>query len=456
MDAKKLKAMVKRPAPPSKISTDASDPWSIKAGLSEDTISEDMLDDFLKSRGVDPKYVSMQTKVSHAKSGEFKKWARDRKSLGEDRTVEPSHTQKKSKDLSSSTKSQEVIKTPRGPGVKEEVEQIDEISKELATGYMYSAMNDRNKTDKKISDASKKQGDEFSKRRHSTIGKLLVKSMKRTTGIQRALDRVKEDVEQIDELSIDTLTSYHQKAAKTIFDKPRKGIARAVAKRREKEGKKDGGGAEKYYASKKPGQYVGDSVEIDAELIEAKLSAAAKLQRAFQSEKGKIERERRLGQDLMHPKGSQSSEMTPSTPMKKEDVGDPKSATQSPSDGANGGNQISERQRQMSKSARMIKALYKKKGVVKEDMYDHEKEDKSVATYGKKPKLETGDKDDSKGENKPQAAAVLSGGKTLTGTERDTVELDPMMRNRPNQPDVTKKEDKDKKDGKKDDKKKDK
>ena len=38
-------------------------------------INEDMLDDFLKSRGVDPKYVSMQTKVSHAKSGEFKKWA---------------------------------------------------------------------------------------------------------------------------------------------------------------------------------------------------------------------------------------------------------------------------------------------------------------------------------------------------------------------------------------------
>ena len=109
----------------------------------------------------------------------------------------------------------------------------------------------------------------------------------------------------------------------------------------------------------------------------------------------------------------------------------------------------------MSKAASMVKALYKKKGL-KEDMYDHEKEDKSVATYGKKPKLETADKDASKGENKPQAAAVLSGGKTMTGSERDTVELDPMMRNRPNQPDVTKKEDKDKKDGKKDDKKKDK
>ena len=92
--------------------------------------------------------------------------------------------------------------------------------------------------------------------------------------------------------------------------------------------------------------------------------------------------------------------------------------------------------------------------MVKEDLYDHEKEDKSVATYGKKPKMDVADKKDSIGEKKPQAAATLSGGKTLTGTERDTVEIDPMMRNRPGQPDITKKDDK--KDDKKEDKKKDK
>ena len=96
--------------------------------------------------------------------------------------------------------------------------------------------------------------------------------------------------------------------------------------------------------------------------------------------------------------------------------------------------------------------LYRK---IKEDLYDHEKEDKSVATYGKKPKHEKADKEASVGEKKPQAAAVLSGGTTLTGTPRDTVEIDPLMRNRPGQPDVTKKDDK-KDDKKKDDKKKDK
>ena len=86
---------------------------------------------------------------------------------------------------------------------------------------------------------------------------------------------------------------------------------------------------------------------------------------------------------------------------------------------------------------------------LKEDLFDHEKEDKSVKTYGKKPKFDKADKKDSEGEKKPQAAATLTGGSTMTGEKRDVVEIDPMMRNRPGQPDVTKKDDKkDKKDDK--------
>ena len=102
----------------------------------------------------------------------------------------------------------------------------------------------------------------------------------------------------------------------------------------------------------------------------------------------------------------------------------------------------------------MIKALYKSKRMVKEDLYDHEKEDKSVATYGKKPKFDKSEKDDG-GENKPSAAATLTGGTTLTGEKRDDVEIDPMMRVRPGQPDPFKKDDKkkDNKDGKKEEKK---
>jgi len=93
------------------------------------------------------------------------------------------------------------------------------------------------------------------------------------------------------------------------------------------------------------------------------------------------------------------------------------------------------RRKEMSKSARMIKAIYKKHRVVKEELYDHEKDDKDGGTYGKKPKFAKNDTDNVKdgetGENKAKAAAVLSGGTTLTGQKRDDVEFDPVL-NKPN------------------------
>jgi len=140
--------------------------------------------------------------------------------------------------------------------------------------------------------------------------------------------------------------------------------------------------------------------------------------------------------------------------MKEDLIGDPKSATISPADGANGGEERADRV--MSRKAKMVKDILKKSrkdmSIMGEDMTDWEKEDKSVATYGKKPKFEKLDdknKENNNGEEKSQALGVLSGGTTLTGEKRDTVEIDPLMRSRPGQPDPTKKKD-DKKDDKKD------
>ena len=59
------------------------------------------------------------------------------------------------------------------------------------------------------------------------------------------------------------------------------------------------------------------------------------------------------------------------------------------------------------KSARMIKSLYKKK--VKENLYDWEKDDK------------------------PNAKIVVKGGTTMTGQPRDTIEIEPVLKTRPNQ-----------------------
>ena len=94
------------------------------------------------------------------------------------------------------------------------------------------------------------------------------------------------------------------------------------------------------------------------------------------------------------------------------------------------------KRKEMSKSARMIKSLYKKKGM-KEGidgqsgggiMYDKEKTDKLETPYGKKPSMVRVDKKLTISDKEPQAAAVLTGGKTLTGQDRDTLEIDPLMR----------------------------
>lgn len=86
--------------------------------------------------------------------------------------------------------------------------------------------------------------------------------------------------------------------------------------------------------------------------------------------------------------------------------------------------------RNLSKSATLIKSIYKENRL-KEEIYDHEKDDKDGTTYGKKPKFSANKQEvDQQGQSdkKTQAAAVLSGGTTLTGQERDTVEIDPLLK----------------------------
>lgn len=78
-------------------------------------------------------------------------------------------------------------------------EQVNEISKDLANRYMYSAMSDRNQVDQKVSKAIDKNRESFSVRRHKNITKLLDKSDKRSQGIQKALDRLQKEEIEIDE-----------------------------------------------------------------------------------------------------------------------------------------------------------------------------------------------------------------------------------------------------------------
>lgn len=69
---------------------------------------------------------------------------------------------------------------------------------------------------------------------------------------------------------------------------------------------------------------------------------------------------------------------------------------------------------------KMIKKIYKENRI-SEDLYDHEKEDKSIETPRKKAKVE----------QLPNASVMVTGGTTSTGKPRDDIELDPVMRYRP-------------------------
>jgi len=250
--------------------------------------------------------------------------------------------------------------------------------------------------------------------------------------------RIMEEVESIDEI---TTTGYHaaanksrmdaavkvassmgqDKEAKTKLNARNAGLKR-LSDRTSAEMKKANSGPQKSIPGKTPaeaerrgygqGRYMGDSVENDESLVEAQ-SAAIRFQKALEAAKKKREEEERRNADNV------KRALAPK-PVQEADC----SCDDMPAQDKN------KKLIQMSKSARIIKSIYKKQGV-KEETYDHEKEDKSVATYGKKPKVVTNDPKASFGDNGPDAAAVLKGGTTLTGQKRDTVEIDPMMRKRP-------------------------
>ena len=109
--------------------TDPKDPWSAKANIAEDAA----LDQYLISRGINPKHVTKDQKVAHSKTNQFKSWMRDHSqdSVRESITVDKSPTQKKLAVLKTAVKSHKEIRTTDGHKNlhSEEAEQIDELSK---------------------------------------------------------------------------------------------------------------------------------------------------------------------------------------------------------------------------------------------------------------------------------------------------------------------------------------
>jgi hypothetical protein len=470
---KDIKAIKTNPEPAKgkNVDPDQLGQYSAKHQVSESTAS---LNQYLSARGINPQFVSTATKIAHSKSAQFLKWKQDHMQRREDvQTSEltPEETVNEVRMDQISPMMQAHVKKGRvgslnvgtrmaspKPTFKpkpkpkkvgffkrlfagEEVQlEASKASKPTALERFRAAAAVR---EKKHNDIEK----ERQERLHQEPSKSNVPDREtKKDYMSAAIDRLEkhlnnEEVE-LDEM-INEVLGKDATAGDWIHDFVHSDNPKFAGKSKA-ERKRMALGA--YY-----GKQNEEFEQLD-ELKKATVFSWLKQQPVVPKKKPGMDKKAHNQRIKTHNKSWNSAldRLSGYKPTSEDMWQDTQAATQTPADGANGGNQVTDRKRQMSKSARMIKDLYKRKGVVKEDMYDHEKEDKSVATYGKKPKMSQTDKKDSLGENKPQAAATLTGGTTLTGVKRDNIEIDPIMRNRPGQPNI------DKKSGKKENNKNDK
>lgn len=378
----------------------------LKSLIKGTDISEDaVLDKYLMSRGINPKFATKDQKVSHSKTGAFITWKNSR--MLEDTLEE---------------------KVDKKDTVTLDIPLLIRVL-ELAREDIKSDMDLHRVVEKLINIRNK--------------GMLTMKDYNYISKIhEEVMSQVSQEV--IDEV---TTTGYHAAATKsrmnaavkimssmgsdkqavTKLNARNKGLKR-LSDRTSTEMKKANSGPQKPIPSTHDGndrgygkgRYMGDSVEHDDEVMSEAQSAAVRWQKALEAAKKK--REEETARNAENAKRA----LTP----KNENYQDPQAATSMPGDCANSPDDVMPKDKnkkliQMSKSARIIKNLYKKKGM-KEETYDSEKEDKSVASYGKKPKMQQVSTD----LDQPKAAAVLTGGTTLTGEKRDTIEIDPMMKMR--------------------------
>jgi hypothetical protein len=488
---KKLKTIVKNNPEPSK-GTNFVNPSQLGQYSATNQVSESAsLNQYLKTKGIDPQYVSRDTKIAHSKSNAYLVWKKSH--MNEDRTLTPGPTEKKKSKLDTAAAAQKLVKPFPGPGYHREEgkgsqtpqltpeEVVSEVSMDNISPLMRAhvkkgRMSNINIGTRMASPKSKPKSKPQAKPRRLGFFKRLF------AGEESQID-IKGLINYLD------LTESTKKPKTTALDKFRKAAAERAKKHTDTE--KNSGGMtsaidrlQKHMNKEEISQAKVNKFHTKLDTLVHKSFGKRKdedvspLLHSIHKKSDAVKNKdldkfvKGHKQSKLIPTSEDTNPNSPKLPAVSKEIkksrkldaknpiweggdlmGDPKAAEISPADGANGGKEISEKKRQMSKSARMIKSIYKKKNMVKEDMYDHEKEDKSVVTYGKKPKHERADEKDSQGEKKPQAAAVLTGGTTLTGEKRDDIEIDPMMRNRPGQPDITKKDDKDKK---KEDSKKDK
>jgi hypothetical protein len=388
---KRYKDLVKiNPAPKSRFGINPSDPWSTKANIAEGRNS--ILKKFILSKGIDPVSLSGDSMIAFSKSLEFQKWAADRKLRGE--AVE-SPTMLSQRRLQSKLNKHKVIHSVSGLGEESDLD-------ETYPGHSSTVKNPN-------------FNDELSNRRVSPPGRRL-KSGKLSADERGAQERTKrlmqftkakggltgpkgnlpEEVDRKDTVTVDIpllirLLELAREDIKTDMD-----LHRVV---------------ERIINIRNKGVLTMDDYDTVANINDKKYKKTNSNLRAIRAKnvanKIKVSAVRKEEtESIDEDKFQDSQAATQTTGMEVE-----------------------------SKASKMIKALRKKRNV-KEELYDWEKEDKSVQSYGKKPKFGKPNPNSKSNlaADTTVSRAVMSGGTTLTGEKRDDVEIDPMMKNRPTIP----------------------
>jgi len=484
--AQTIKSIVKGTADKPTFGTNPRDPWSAKANIAEDAA----LNTYLKSRGINPEFATKDQKVAHSKTGQFIKWKRDHmiESLIEAidkmdvvtfdiplliRVLEFTREDLKS-DIALHKMVEKLIHI-RKKGVlsmkdynyvtklKEDLD-LDENHIAIAMGQMMDdegsmVLNQLDQMERAVKMVRDYIGTDYEKQLPAWVQSKLTLSTDYIDTVGNYLSSKNEDVNEASSASIRMYKALQQAKEKREREER---LGNELLNKKPPEQKpvqKEETVTEMDKSQTPPGRD-GGSDDASKKEYAAKPTTAKKvakegeklLNKTFKPKQDMTEvappgfegtvRAMKKHKDIDNPfalawsmknKGYKSHKKADGT-QKNENYQDPMAATSMPNGGANSPDDVEAKDKgkkliQMSKSARIIKSIYKRKGM-KEEIYDHEKEGKSVATYGKKPKIQT--TGDSTME-KPQAAAIMTGGTTLTGEKRDTIEIDPMMkmRNKP-------------------------
>lgn len=450
-----VKGIVKNAAPKSTYATDPNDPWSAKAGIAENVTSRraDLLKKFYKAKGYNIDYVSKNQRVGQAKTGEFEKWKSDHgiyeDNIGEDITYKPAdgkprptsagHTLVGYSFHSNGTKHANILKhgetgkyfaaggssshpvksTTYHDSPEEAAKSKKSYVKEqgLAEGSPIVVMPSPERLKKAEPTKVRYQGDIVPPTQPLSTEK---RGVKGRPG-QRPMPQQGVAEANLSELNKDTVYSYAKKAEKDQ-DKQFNTISKGMRDNDPKSANK----ASHKFSMRSVGINRAEKRLTEEGVAEETAPIAVKQIRSHTSDSPTHKRMHQLNKAAQL--GTIKSVQPPtSSGLRKEDnINDPQCATQSPFDGANTTNDVAPKK---SKAIKMVKEIYAKHRL-KEDLYDHEKDDKGPGTFGKSPKvskkIEVND-DNEKGTN---ARMVLKGGTTLTGEKRDTIEIDPMLKNR--------------------------